>query len=442
MADDVLVKLPQMGEGVHEATLIQWLKKVGEKVEKDEPLLEIATDKVDTEVVAPASGYLIATFAKEGETIQVQQTLGQISKDAKAKVLQVDSGTSKQIASEKSSSKQPKRSSKAPASGTRTFSAQKTSLQHSTFAGPLRSSPLVRKLAEEYGVSLAEVRGTGLHSRITKEDLYHFLETRQTSSSPSSAEDLSFENSLFRQNTEKKDGKEFLEGVEVERVKMDRIRKLTAEHMLRSVRISPHVTTTFEMDFTNAIAAKKKHEVEFQKKYKSKLSYTAFFIHSTVAALKEHPMLNASVDGDEILMKKQINIACAVATEHGLIVPVLKGMNEKSLFETAISLNEIVKNAREKKLKPSDVQGGTFSITNPGIYGSLHSQPIINQPQVAILSVGAIVERPMVVEGKVAIRSMVQVGVTFDHRIIDGEGGAKFLKSIKNNIEQPLISPF
>ncbi len=433
--ESTLVKLPQMGEGIHEATLIRWFKKPGDKVSKDEPLLEIATDKVDTEIVAPASGFLIACFAKEGDLISVQQSLAQISPNAAAPLMQIEKTLSKK--SSKTPSKEPIQDKKIGTVTSSQFSHTLNTpraISQSIIAGPIRSSPLVRKIAKESGLNLADVRGSGLHGRVTKEDLFEHLNS-QSPSHPTSFTGHDVHEPLFSLKTERRDNKEFLDGVEVQRTKMTRIRRLTAEHMLRSVRISPHVTTTFEIDFSEVVRAKKELEADFFTRFQSKLSFTAFFIHAAIKSLKEHPIINSSVDGEDILFKERINIACAVATDHGLIVPVLKNLNDCTLFEVAEKLNDTVRRAREKRLSPEDVQGGTFSITNPGIYGSLHSQPIINQPQVAILSTGAIVERPAVVKGEILIRPLVQVGLTFDHRIVDGEGGAKFLASLKHHLE-------
>lgn len=439
---DTKVIFPLMGEGVNEATLIKWLKKPGEPIKKDEPLVEIATDKVDTEIVSPVDGYFIAAFVKEGETIQVGQTLAQISSDAKAKVLSIEKPASK---GPRSAAAFPHAEPRLPprqfATGTAEFVAPSRA-QHvpmpATYAGPVRSSPLVRKLAREQGISLGDLTGTGLHGRVTKDDVLRYLDERSVkgaSVAPGFFPSFSFDDTLFRVPTEQRDGKEWLDGVEVERVPMSRIRKLTAEHMLRSVRVSPHVTTTFEIDMSNVVAVKSNLEKDFAKEHGSKLTFTAFFIHASVAALKRHPEVNASVDGDTILFKKTINIGCAVATDHGLIVPVMKNINDLPLLDIAVRLNDIVSRARGKRLSPEEVQGGSFSITNPGIYGSLHSQPIINQPQVAILSTGAIVERPVVKQGKVVIKPLVQVGLTFDHRVVDGEGGAKFLRSLQQELE-------
>ncbi len=431
MDKNTYVKLPQMGEGVHEATLIKWFKKPGEEVRKDEPIVEVATDKVDTEIVATASGFLIATFAKPGDVIRINQEIGQISASADAAVVQPASTASAKtdlpVASRK---ERTKTQHSAPITQQPIFDSQR----ERTLAGPVRTSPLVRKLARESGVALGELTGSGLHGRVNKDDFYRYMQD-QSSPVPTSAPAFSFDDPLFKVKTDLRDGKEFLDGVEVRREPMSRMRRLTAEHMLRSVRVSPHVTTTFEMDCSAIMHVKKTREKDFLAKHQSKLTLTAFFIHAAVQAIKEHPAVNASVDGDAILFKDRINIGCAIATENGLIVPVLKDANEATLFDIAKQLNDIVNRARDKRLSPEEIQGGTFSITNPGIFGSLHSQPIINQPQVAILSVGAIVERPIVVDGKIAIHPMVQVGLTFDHRVIDGEGGAKFLSSLRKILE-------
>lgn len=436
---DSMLKLPQMGEGVHEATLIKWFKKPGDAVSKDEPLVEIATDKVDTEIVAPSSGYLIAVFAKPGEQVRVQQVLAQISVSADAKVV----APVQEAGSSTPTSKAPKKTvqqapySSTPPAGALNFSGSRVDLPK-TYAGRVRVSPLVKKLARESGVNLQDLTGSGLHGRVTKEDFYRFLAEGSPSSSPQfdpTHPSFDFADPLFKLKTEQRDSKEYLDGVEVRREPMSRIRRLTAEHMLRSVRVSPHVTTTFEIDFSRVAQVRKDLESAFTKRFASKLTYTAFFIEACVRALQEYPMINASVDGEDILFKEAINVGCAVATEYGLIVPVLKNLRGQGLVEIASRFNELVKRARDKHLNPEEIQGGTFSITNPGIYGSLHSQPIINQPQVAILSTGAIVDRPVVVDGKVLVRPLVQVGLTFDHRIIDGEAGAKFLNTLKKHLE-------
>ena len=228
---------------------------------------------------------------------------------------------------------------------------------------------------------------------------------------------------LFTQKTLTKDGIETLEGVVVERQKMPKMRQLIAEHMIRSVRVSPHVTTTIEIDLSNIVDYRIKNQDKFVSEQGFKLTYTPFFIEAAIDAIKKDPFLNCSVDGFDVLMKKDINIGCAVAIDDGLIVPVIKKSQDMGLIDLAKSLNDLASRARTKKLKPAEVTGGTFSITNPGMFGCLASAPIINQPQVAIMSVGAIVRRPVVLASdEIAVRSMCTVGITFDHRVVDGEG--------------------
>ncbi len=431
--------LPSMGEGVHEATVVKWLKKTGDFVQKDEPLVEVSTDKVDTEIVSSHQGYLIAIFAVEGKVVVVEEALAQLSSKQDATPLTPKSLVGQKMAPEKVSiKKESSRSDHVASSPMRSSSLQE--VLPTTHAGNVRSSPLVRKMAKELGVDLGYVSGSGLFGRITKDDLLCFLDgngkkilkkTHTESYVPSDP----WQDPFYQLETTLKDGVETLEGVPVRREKMSKIRRLTAEHMLRSVRVSPHVTTTFEINLTNVVAFKKKYSEAFQKKFGEKLTYTPFFIFAAAKALKKHPEVNTSVSGDDLLFRQEINIACAVATDSGLIVPVLKGAGSLGIFDIAVKLNELVHKARNKGLAFSDIQGGTFSVTNPGLYGSLHSQPIINQPQVAIMSIGSIVERPIVVKKELVIAPLCQVGLTFDHRAIDGEGGAKFLSSVRETLE-------
>jgi 2-oxoglutarate dehydrogenase E2 component (dihydrolipoamide succinyltransferase) len=445
MSTEVL--MPLMGEGVNEATVISWLKKPGDKVEKDEPLLEVSTDKVDTEIPAPSDGFLLATLAGEGDVIEVDQVIAHIGATADEKITE--------SAASKKSSKKAGASSGAKASGMPHGNTAATSNIPSTggfsspvpmeTAGAVRSSPLVRNMARDHGIDLRLVRGTGQHGRITKDDLERFMSGADSSRIPviaggsgeaSVQSAFSPDDQLFGQKTKVKDGTETLEGVIVERQTMPKMRKVIAEHMLRSVRVSPHVTTMIEIDLTNVVKYRAENQGSFTKDNGFKLTFTPFFIEAAVDAIKKDPMLNCSVDGYDVLMKKDINIGCAVAIDDGLIVPVIKKSQEMNLSGLASSLNDLATRARSKKLQPSEVTGGTFSITNPGMFGCLASTPIINQPQVAIMSVGSIVKRPVVIENdEIAIRSMCTLGITFDHRVVDGEGGAKFLANVKNYLE-------
>lgn len=435
------VFMPSMGEGVIEATLVRWLKKPGDAVKEDEPLLEVSTDKVDTEIPSPLTGIVSRTLANEGDVIKIDSVIAYIS-----------SGNGTGIGSAKGSNgaarssaistgpsapgPQPGNTSAAPAANS-VQTPPRPEVVPGELKSNLRSSPLVRKIAADAKIDLSQVTGTGLHGRITKRDMEaHAAKpattTNTSHSAAASAKQLQHSDRL---TTQVVNGRECLEGVPVRREKMSVMRSKIAEHMVRSVRVSPHVTTIFEMDMHRIVALREKYQSEFLKTQGFKLTFTPFFVHASMLALKKNPIVNCSVDGNDILFKDDINIGCAVALENGLIVPVVKRAQDLNLLGTARKLNDLVVRARTKKLTPEDVQGGTFSITNPGIFGSIASNPIISQPQVAILGLGAIVKRPVVVNDMIAIRPMCNIGLTFDHRVVDGEGGARYLADLKNIIE-------
>lgn len=434
------VLMPLMGEGVNEATLVRWLKKPGDHVGANEPLLEVSTDKVDTEIPAPSAGVVIDQLFKEGDVLTVNDVIAHIG----------DSLDDKPAA--KASATKP--AANAPVAAARVTTTA-TAVQASTAdAGPVRSSPLVRKMAKDANVDLQQVAGSGLHGRITKQDLLGYMEggapaatrpipqERPAANLVPAAATAPIAATPHRLKTTSDGENEFLEGVPVVREKMSRMRKLIADHMIESVRTSPHVTTVFEVDMHRVVALREKYKNEFSARTGFNLTYTPFLIHASVQAIKEHPIINTSVDGDDILYKKDVNIGCAVAIGDGLIVPVIKRAQELSLHGIACRLNDLVVRARAKKLNPDDVKGGTFSITNPGGWGSIVSAPIINQPQVAILGIGAIVKRPVVVDDMIAVRPLMQISLTFDHRVVDGEGGAKYLATLKSILENYAELPF
>ena len=427
--DTTEVLMPLMGEGITEATLVKWLKKPGDQVRQEEPLLEVSTDKVDTEIPSPASGVLAEVLVGDGSTVEVNKVIAIIRSGASATssaptrvTAQPQAKTTAAPIPVPATSKEVKASTATPP-----VVALATDLR-------TKSSPLVRKIAKEESINLAEIVGTGLHGRITKRDLETAI-ARGPSSAPitSSQSQRSMEAPLVT----KKDGAiETLEGVPVRRERMSKMRALIAEHMVRSVRTSPHVTTIFEIDMHRVTTARAKAQAGFKSREGFGLTFTPFFVHAAVQAIKKFPIVNVSVDGDDILWKDQINIGVAVAIESGLIVPVIRDAGSLNVTGIARRVNDLATRARTKKLVPEDVQGGTFSITNPGMFGSLVSAPIINQPQVAILSVGAIIKRPVVIDDLIGIRPMVQVGLTFDHRVVDGEGGARFLAYFKEVLEE------
>ncbi len=421
------VLMPSMGEGVNEATLVKWLKNVGDKVEKNEALLEVSTDKVDTEITSPHSGFLIKTYAKEQDTVMVNNIIAYISESADAKAPDTVAAPTPSSPASVESSTAP--SSQAPLTTPPPASHAPIMSQN----GPIRTSPLVRKMARDMNLNLAAVAGRGLNGRITKPDVLNFIgKIGGQIQQPQATAAMSTSASLA---TEKQGGKEYLDGVEVRREPMTKMRQLIADHMVQSVQTSPHVTTTFEMDLGNIVKQREQNKEAFKREHNFNLTYTHFLAHATVQAIKKNMVVNVSVDHHDVLWKDDINLGIAVALESGLIVPVVKQSNDLSLSELAYKINDLVTRARGKKLKPDEVQGGTFSITNPGLYGSLNSNPIINQPQVAILNVGAIIKRPVVINDDIAIRPLIQIGLTFDHRVVDGEGGAKYLADLKEIIE-------
>jgi pyruvate dehydrogenase E2 component (dihydrolipoyllysine-residue acetyltransferase) len=432
------VIMPQMGESIFEGTVTKWLKKVGDPVNRDEPLFEISTDKVDSEIPAPASGVLSDIRVKEGETVQINTV-----------VAVIDEQEREQTATPKDEPKIPdvaKRSrteiSEATGSETRSISPERSGSssfgterpvspalkqERDETISPVRSSPLVRRIAKEEGVDLSELEGTGLGGRITKKDILGYLAERQNVAEVAGP--------IVEQAAEAMETTRKTTAGHTEVVPMSAMRKSIAEHMIASRRISAHVTTVFEIDMTRIVSLKNQHGQEFLSREGIKLSYMPFFIKVAADALKEFPTVNASITDSNIVYKKDINIGVAVALDWGLIVPVIKNADEKSFIGLARTSVDLAERARRKKLTPEDVQNGTFTITNPGVFGSLLGTPIINQPQVAILCIGAITKRPMVINDAIAIRSMVFLTLTFDHRLIDGATADQFMATIKRRLE-------
>lgn len=435
------VLMPQMGEGITEATLVKWLKKPGDQVRKEEALLEVSTDKVDTEIPSPASGYIKALLAKEGDTIAINTVIAHIAEEVPTEAEDTTAAMAPSAVPSNTDTEAKRVLAPSQQEATLAGAAIATDLSPALTPalGRVRSSPLVRKIAKQHGIDLTTVQGSGLHGRITRRDLDQALakpETAPGSAAPSTLSKGTAHLEWGRLETKRENGgAEFLDGVKVRREKMSKMRSLIADHMVRSVRTSPHVTTIFEIDMQACTTLREQAKQKWQEQHGTNLTFTAFFVHAAVQAIKLHPIVNTSVDGDDILWKDSINIGVAVAIDSGLIVPVIKQAGELNLLGIARRINDLATRARTKKLTPEDVQGGTFSVTNPGMFGSLVSSPIINQPQVAILSIGAIIKRPVVINDMIAIRPMVQIGLTFDHRIIDGEAGARFLATYKQILE-------
>ncbi len=452
------VVMPQMGESVVEATIIEWNKSVGDSVEEDETLLEISTDKVDSEVPAPASGTLVEINAEADETIEVGQVIAVIATGKAAS----GSGSKKESSSSAEEEKKSSMTKEDVAKMTPEQLAQNGNTTSSTFNGsdiPRESSdgkffsPLVRSIAKEEGISVQElesIEGSGQGGRVSKSDILAYVEDRksgkskpaatQTATAPKKASDSRPKDSIHAGEL---DVSHSPKG-DVEVVKMDRMRKMIAEHMVRSKQTSAHVTTFAEVDVTNMVRWRNANKNTFQEKTGVKLTFTPLFVEAIIKAMLEFPLINSSVDGDNILLKKDINFGLAVALgtggEGGLIVPVMKKAQQKNLVGLAESVNEVADKARSKKLSPDDLVGGTITLTNYGSVGNLMGTPIINQPQVAIIGTGAIVKRPVVIEQPegdvIGIRQMMFLSMSYDHRIIDGAHGGAFINRVKEILEE------
>ena len=402
------VIMPQMGESIVEGTVTRWLKKAGDSVVRDEPLFEISTDKVDSEIPSPASGILSEIMVKEGETVQINTVVAVIQEADRSIPERVNSSHAKAV--------------EAPAVESSAEGVSHTPVDRGPSA--IRSSPLVRRIAREEHVNLHELEGTGLRGRVTKKDILSFLEGRHKSVEPAPPSTQPATSDTVAGTMER-----------IEVVPMTPMRRSIAEHMLTSRRTSAHVTTVFEVDMTRIVNIKTQEEQEFQHREGVKLSFMPFFIKATAAELKKWPIVNASIVGTQVVYKKDINVAVAVALDWGLIAPVIKNADEKSFIGLARASANLADRARRKKLSPEEVQNGTFTITNPGVFGSLLGTPIINQPQVAILCVGAITKRPVIINDAIAIRSMAYLTLTFDHRLIDGAIADQFMAGIKARLE-------
>jgi 2-oxoglutarate dehydrogenase E2 component (dihydrolipoamide succinyltransferase) len=417
--------MPKMGESITEATILKWHKKAGDVVKMDETVLEIATDKVDSEVPSTGAGTITEILFKENDVVAVGTVIARISTEASvAATSNVVAPVAPQAASPVVSSA-PVITANAPtaAAGTNKF-----------------YSPLVLNIATQEGVSMAELEcipGTGNEGRVTKKDILNYVANRgNTVAAPTPS---SVPASVSVVNEAPKPIAAAISG-NVEIVEMDRMRKLIAEHMVRSKATSPHVTSFTEADVTNLVRWRDKSKGAFEKKYAEKITFTPIFIEAIVKSISKYPMINSSLDGDRIIIKKDINIGMAAALPSGnLIVPVIKNADTKNLIGLAKDVNGLATAARAGKLKADDTQGGTFTLTNVGTFGSLMGTPIINQPQVAILAVGSIKKRPMVIETAegdvIAIRHMMYLSLSYDHRIVDGSLGASFLTAVANELE-------
>ncbi len=410
------VVMPQMGESIFEGTITKWLKRPGDKVQRDEPLFEISTDKVDAEIPAPASGILQEIKVSEGNTVQVNTIVGVIGDGDGASASAKAAVPAPAAAAPTSARKE------APAPPP----APPASAREDEEGSDVRSSPLVRKLAREHNVDLTRVSGTGTGGRVTKQDVIDFVERRtaapvaapapRQASAPSPAV------------------------IPGDLVPMSQMRKIIAQRMIESRRTSAHVHSMFEVDMTRIVNLRNKLKNSFEQRYGARLTFMPFFVRAAIIALQQYPMVNSSLEGDSIRYHKHVNAGIAVALDWGLIVPVLKNADELNFLGLQRGITDLGNRARSKKLMPTDAEGATFTITNPGQFGAVFGLPIINQPNVAIMGVGGITKQPLVITDKdgadsIAIRSVVHLTLGYDHRIIDGALADQFMLAVKKALE-------
>ena len=455
MAHDVI--MPQMGESIAEGTITKWLKKPGDEVERDEPLFEISTDKVDAEIPAPQAGTLLEIKVPEGETVEVNTVVAIIGGAGESS----GNGGGAAPAKEEPKAEAPKSEAPAPQAAAPAPQAAPAAPQTAPAAsGPAvekpydqyspeemrkaRSSPVVRKIAEEHGVDISRIEGTGASGRVTKQDILAFIEGGGATEAPAEAPSGT---PAPRQPAPATAGggvqvpdlriPPYVEGERVEIEPMSVMRRKIAEHMIYSQTVSAHVTSFFEVDFEKIAKQRRALKEDFARRG-AHLTYMPFILRAIVEGLKTYPYLNSSVMGDQIVFKKDINLGIAVALEDGkgLIVPVIRNADTLNLFGLAKAINDLGERARTKQLSPDDVQRGTFSITNPGVYGGLMGTPIINQPQVAILGVGTIEKRAVVIDDAIAIRHRCYLTLSYDHRIVDGAMAELFMRDVKAFLEK------
>jgi len=484
--------MPQMGESIAEGTITKWLKKVGEPVKRDEPIFEISTDKVDAEIPAPVAGTLTEIRVGEGQTVPINTVVGLIGEAsevgasapaAPAKASETAPATAAAPAppapvpppAQPAPAAQPARAAAPPAPAPPAAQKPAPPPPPAPAAAPspaaaspepdeggrvesmeervrLRSSPLVRRIAAEHNVDVKEIEGTGIYNRVTKNDILSYIENRKVagapgvtvSSGPREAPRASESAEPARAASAEPAAAPrpaMVAGDRDELVPMTKIRRITAENMILSKRTSAHVTTVFQVDYTNVARLRERNKQAFLEKNGVKLTYLPFIFRAAIQALKEFPQVNGSIDGDNIVYHKDIHLGMAVALDWGLIVPVIRNADEKSILGLARAGQDLAERARTKRLKPEEIHGGTFTVTNPGVFGSLFGTPIIPQPQVAILGVGTIEKRPVVVTDEkgndaLGIRTVGYLALSFDHRLIDGADADRFMASVKKTLEK------
>jgi 2-oxoglutarate dehydrogenase E2 component (dihydrolipoamide succinyltransferase) len=434
--------MPKMGESVAEATIIKWTKNEGDKIKIDETVLEIATDKVDSEIPSPFEGTLVKRLFNEGDVVQVGAVIGVISSEANASVSETPKTNSSDVKQE---------TKKEETSSSSTVSAPKTAANNNYGDSTKFYSPLVKSIAKEEGISLTEldgIKGTGQDGRVTKADILAYLPNRNKQSSESKTETITTTTSTKSTPVNVGDNAVIVHrpavsvGAGDEIIEMDRMRKIIADNMVMSKHVAPHVTSYVEADVTNLVQWRDKVKKEFEKREGEKLTFTPLFIEAVTRAIKDFPMINVSVDqtGTKIIKRKNINIGMAAALPTGnLIVPVIKNADERNLIGITKAVNDLANRARANKLLPDEIQGGTFTLTNVGGFGNVMGTPIILQPQVAILAVGAIKKKPAVIEtpqgDMIGIRQFMFLSLSYDHRVVDGSLGGTFLRRVADYLE-------
>lgn len=459
MPHDVI--MPQMGESIAEGTVTTWLKKVGDTVERDEPLFEIATDKVDAEIPSPVAGVLTEIRVQPGSTVPINSVVAVI-----AEANEAAASSPKPAAQGKPADGQPT-APPVPASPSRTGADAPTKAVPQGAAAPanqagalgsgsgeVKSSPLVRKIAQEHGVDVSRLQGSGMGGRVTKDDIMGHLSGSQADGTGAAAPAVAAHSAAPTAGSATPPAPTAIAGHQVVQSEMqipenyrprvyegDKVEELNtmrqkiAEHMVLSKRVSPHVGTVWEMDFSHVAQLRGRYKKIWAERYGVNLTFTTFIIKATVDALKNFPVVNASLDGRKLIYHHNINLGLAVALDWGLIVPVIHHADELNTLGLARRAADLAARARTKKLKPDEVAGGTFTITNPGSYGPMFNLPIINQPQAAILGVGTVEKRPVVIDDMIAIRTRAYTSLSFDHRLIDGAVADQFMARIKQGIE-------
>jgi 2-oxoisovalerate dehydrogenase E2 component (dihydrolipoyl transacylase) len=434
------VTMPQLGESVTEGTIARWLKAEGDEIEKDESLAEVDTDKVNAELPSPVAGKIEKLLVSEGATVDVGTEIALVAVDGEGEFSTAEAQPREDVAAEAPTEEFPAADTEAqPAAAdggekqravadARNSGDGRGTVEDAETLRLQRSSPVVRRLAEEHGVDISEISGTGIGGRVTKKDIESYIEEREAASAAADAPAPEAPPEAPPERVEVYEGDRVME--------LTSIRRAIANRMAQSKREAPHAWSMLEADVSGLVALRERAKEDFAEREGVRLTYLPFIVKAVVEGLKEHPVLNSVWDGDRIVLRKQVNIGVAVDLEEGaLIVPVIRDADELNTLGLARKIDEVVHRARNRQLSPDDVSGGTFTVNNPGALGSVVSTPIINHPQAAILSAEAVVKRPVVVNDAIAIRSMMNLEVSFDHRVLDGGAALRFLNAVKRRLE-------